>query len=136
MIFLNDGKYGEYYENINQTVIHGNVVNISLIITKVKYGALDTDDSSCHGCYIIKFYSMPYTLQADLSIDGQVISSGKIVYEGTYFFPISNNYIYYGLQKTKYINTIFSLRKTINGNINVIYYDPKDVVPQCLRSIS
>ena len=42
---------------------------------EVKYGAIDTDDYSCRGYYIIKFYSYPYTLQADLSIDGQVISS-------------------------------------------------------------
>ena len=108
MFFLDDGKYGEYYEDINQAVIHGNVMNMSLIITKGKYGALDTDDSSCYGYYIIKFYSSLYTLQADLSIDGKVISSGKIIREGTYFFPISNNYIYYGLQKPSTL-TQFSL---------------------------
>ena len=53
-----------------------------------KYGATDADYSSCHGYYIIKFSSSPYTLQSDLSIDGRVISSGEMVYEGTYFFPI------------------------------------------------
>ena len=66
---------------------------------KVKYGAIDTDHSSCHGYYIIRFSSSPYTLQADLSIDGQVISSGEILCEGNYFFPININYHYYVLQK-------------------------------------
>ena len=88
-----------------------------------KYGAIDADDSSCHGYYIIKFYSPPYTLQADLRIDGQDISSGEMLCEGTYFFPININYHYYVLQKTKSINTIVSLRKIINGNSNVICYD-------------
>ena len=34
------------------------------------------------------------------------------------------------------MNTIFSLRKIINGDVNVICYDWNDVVPPCLRSIS
>ena len=41
--------------------------------------AIDADDYSCHGYYIIKFSSSPYTLQEDLSIDGQVISSGEML---------------------------------------------------------
>ena len=40
------------------------------------------------------------------------------------------------MEKNKFINTIFSSRKIINGNVNVICYDWNDVVPQCLRSIS
>ena len=48
-------------------------MNMSLIIFEGKYGAIDTDDYSCHGYYIIKFSSSPYNLQVDLSIGGQVI---------------------------------------------------------------
>ena len=70
-------------------------MNMSFITMKGDYGAIDTDDSSRHGYYIIKFSSLPYTLQADLSIDGKVISSGKIACKGTYIFPISNNSHYY-----------------------------------------
>ena len=62
---------------------------MSLIIVKGKYGAIDTGDSSCHGYYIIKFYSLIYIFQSDLSIDGQVLSSVEIVCEGTHF---SNKY--------------------------------------------
>ena len=57
-----------------------------LIITEGKYVAIDTDDSSRHGYYIIKLSSSPYILQAYLSIDGQVIYSGEFICEGTYFF--------------------------------------------------
>ena len=69
-------------------------------------------------------------------IDGQVIASSGILCEGTYFFLINNNSHYYVLQKNKSINTIFSLRPIINGNVNVICYDLKYVFPLCLRSIS
>ena len=70
-------------------------MNMYLIIREGKYGAIDTDDYSCHGYYIIRFSSLPYNLQAELSIDGQVISSEKTLCEGTYFFPISINSYYY-----------------------------------------
>ena len=61
-------------------------MNVSLITMEVKYDAIDTDDSSCHGYYIIKFYSYPYTLQVDLSNYGQIIYFNEIIYEVTYFF--------------------------------------------------
>ena len=77
-------------------------MNMSLIIMEGKYGAMDSDDYSCHGYYNINFSSSTYTLQADLSIDGQVISSGEIVREGTYFFPININSNDYVLQKKIY----------------------------------
>ena len=83
---FNDGTDEENYEHIYWTILGGNVMSISLIIMEGKYGSIDTDDSLCHGYYIIKFSSSPYTLQADLSIFGQVISSDEMVCEGTYYF--------------------------------------------------
>ena len=53
-------------------------MNMYLISMEGKYGAIDADDSLCHGYYIIKFSSSAYTLQSDLIIDGQLISSGII----------------------------------------------------------
>ena len=70
-------------------ILYGDLMNMSFIITEEKYGAFDTNDYSCHGNYIINFSSSPYTLQADLIIDGQFICSGEIICEGTYFFPIN-----------------------------------------------
>ena len=65
-----------------------------LIIMEGNYGAIDAYGSSCRGYYTIKISSSPYTLQAELSIDGQVISSVEMLFEGTYFFPINMNYHY------------------------------------------
>ena len=98
-------------------------MNMSLVITEGNYCATDADDYSCRGYYIIKFSSSPYILQEDLSIDGQVISSGGMLCEGIYFFPININPHYYVLQKNKSNNRFFSLRTIINGNVNVICYD-------------
>ena len=74
------------YEHINRSTDYGNVMNMSLIIMEGKYVAIDTDVTTCHGYYIIKFSLSPYTFQADLIIYGEAISSGEIVCEGTYFF--------------------------------------------------
>ena len=111
-------------------------MNMSLVIMEGNYGSIDADDSSLYGYYIIKFSSSPYNLQADLVIDGQVISSSEILCEVTYLFPININYHHYALQKTKSINRIVYLRKIINDNVNVICYYFKDFVLPYLRSIS
>ena len=60
-----------------------------------KHGSIDADDSTCHGYYIIKFYSYSYILQSNLSIYGQVISSGEMVCEGTKYFSINISSRYY-----------------------------------------
>ena len=95
---LDDRTDEEYYEKNNRTILYGNVMNMNLVIMEVKYGAIDTDSSSCHGYYITKFSSLSYSLQVDLSIDRQVISSSELVCEGTYFSPMSINSHYYVLQ--------------------------------------
>ena len=76
--FLDDGIDGKYYKNINRNILDGNVMNISLIIMEGKYGAIDTDNYSCHGYYIIKFSSSTYTLQANLIIYVQVFHLEKL----------------------------------------------------------
>ena len=78
MNFLDEGTDERYYENINWTILDGTVMNMSLIIMEVKYGSIDTDDSSCHGYYIIKFSPSLYTLQSDLINYGQVFHKEKI----------------------------------------------------------
>ena len=71
------------------------------------YGDIDAYYYLCRGYYIIQFYSSPYNLQADLIIDGQVISSGQMVCEGNYFFSVNINYHFF-LQKINPITQFFS----------------------------
>ena len=95
MVFFGDGTDEETYKHINQSILYGNLMNMYFIVMEVNYDDIDACDSICNGYYIIRFPSSPYTLQADLIIDGQVISSGKMVCEGTYFFSITINSHYY-----------------------------------------
>ena len=74
------------------------MMNMSLVIMEGNYDAIDSDESTCHGYYIIKFYASPYTLKTDSIIDGQFISSGEMVCEGNYFSNNINSH-YYVLQK-------------------------------------
>ena len=104
-------------------------MNISLVIIEGSYSAIDADDSTYHGYYIIRFSLYPYNLQADLNIDGQVISSSEMLCEENYYFPINIHFHYSVSPKNKSNNTIVSLRKEIIGNMNVICYDSYDVVP-------
>ena len=108
-------------------------MNIPLIIIEGNYGVIDSGDSTCHSYYIIRFSSCPYTLQVELIIYGQVVSSGKMVCEETCYFPININSRYCVSPKNKYNNTIVSLIKEINGNMNIILHDSKDFVPSSLR---
>ena len=111
-------------------------MDIYLIINEVNYGDIDDDDYACHDYYIIRFSLYAYTLQVYLIIDGQVISSGKILYKGTYYFPININDHDYFSPKNKSNNTIAYLRKIINVNVNVKHYNSNDVVTYTLRNIS
>ena len=74
-------------------------MNLYLIIMEGNYGTIYDDDYTCHGYYIIIFSSSPYNLQEYFSIDGQVISSGEMVREGTYLFQSISMIIIMLLQK-------------------------------------
>ena len=64
--FYYDGKYEEEYKQMNQTIIDGNVMNMSLIIIEGNYGAIDADDSTCYGYYYhIFFISIYHPIRLD-----------------------------------------------------------------------
>ena len=94
-------------------------MNMYLIINELNCCAIDADDYACNGYYIIRFSSSAYTLQVNLNIDGQIISSDEMVCEGTYYFPTNINSHDYVSPKNKSNNTIAYLRRIINGNVNV-----------------
>ena len=78
MHFLDDKTDEEEYEFISKHILFDSVMNMPLIIQKGNYGAIYADDNSFQGSY-------RYTFQEDLNTDGHVISSGEMVYEGSYF---------------------------------------------------
>ena len=48
------------------------------------YGAINTDDNTSNGLYVIQFLSEAYTLQNNTIIDVQVISAGGLVAKAQY----------------------------------------------------
>ena len=44
------------YEHINRTILNGNITNRYLIFSKGSYGAINDDDTSFHGYYIVIFF--------------------------------------------------------------------------------
>ena len=63
MNYIYDGTVNMGYKFINQTIIDGDVINISVIVIELKYGAIDADDSTCHGYYINILFSSTYIIQ-------------------------------------------------------------------------
>ena len=43
------------------------------------FGVLSTYEKSAYGYYIVKFVSIPYTMQDETFIDGNIIMSGERV---------------------------------------------------------
>ena len=48
------------------------------------YGAINTDDTTTNGLYIIQFLSEAYKLQNNTKNYGQVISAGELVIKAQY----------------------------------------------------
>ena len=101
MNVLYDGIENVEYEYIDWSILDVNVMSMYLIIIEGNYGAIDSGYSARHSYYIIIFSSSLYTLQANLIIYSKFISSGEMVFEGTYYFPININYHYYVSPKIK-----------------------------------
>ena len=71
--------------------MNDNVTKTLLVISKGKFGDIDTKDTSCNDYYIILFTSTQYNHQYYFNIDERVISSGEIMREDTYSPPRNIN---------------------------------------------
>ena len=54
------------------------------LVESVKYGDINTTDKATNGFYFIMFTSEAYTLQDNTTIDGQMITSGELVFKVQY----------------------------------------------------
>ena len=69
------------------------------LVQSVMYGTINTDDTKINGLYVIQFLSDGYTLQNNTTIDGQVISSGKLVVKAQYLCSVQENTNWYWKQQ-------------------------------------
>ena len=63
------------------------------------YGAINTAYNTSNGFYVIKFVSDAYTLQSNTTIDGQVVSTGKLVIKAQYLCSMQENTNWYWKQQ-------------------------------------
>ena len=55
------------------------------------YGAINTDNTTTNGLYVIKLLSDAYTVQNNTTIYGQVISAGELVLKSQYICSMQEN---------------------------------------------
>ena len=59
------------------------------------YGAINKDDTTTNGFYVIQFLSDAYTLQNNTTIDGQVISADELFVKEKYPCSMQENTNWY-----------------------------------------
>ena len=74
----------EAFDETHQVVLDRRSENMASLVQSGMYGAINTDDNTSNGLYVIKFLSEAYTLQNNTAIDGHVISAGELFIKAQY----------------------------------------------------
>ena len=72
------------FDDIHKVVLDGIIENMASLVQSGMYGAINTDDTTKNGLYVIKLLWEAYTLQNNTEIDGQLIYSGELVVNAQY----------------------------------------------------
>ena len=78
----------EAFDEIHKAVIDGISENTASLVQSGMYGVINTAGNTTNGFYVIQFFSEAYTLQNNPTIDGQVISAGKLVFKAQYICSV------------------------------------------------
>ena len=78
----------EKFDDIHQVVLDRISENMALLVQSGMCGAINTYYTIANGFYVIQFISEAYTLQNNTTIDGQVNSSGELVFKAQYLLSI------------------------------------------------
>ena len=83
------------------------------------YVAINTDETTTNVFYVIQFISEAYTLQNNTQIDGQVISSGELVFKTQYLCSVQENTNWYWKQQPMQQTIIFPTHKIPHIRLDV-----------------
>ena len=64
---------------------------MSSLVQSGMYGAINTDDTTTNGLYVIKLLWEAYTLQNNTEIDEQLIYAGELVVKEQYLCSMQGN---------------------------------------------
>ena len=71
-------------DEIHHYVFNGRSDNMALLVESGKYGAINTTDTEINVFYVIMSQSGAYTLHNNTTIDGKMITAGKLVAKEQY----------------------------------------------------
>ena len=73
--FSHKSTPSDSFDEIHQVVLDGISDNMASLVESVKYGSINTTDTSTNVFYVINFTSEAYTLQYNTTIDGKIITA-------------------------------------------------------------
>ena len=71
------------------------------LVESVKYGAINTTDTTTKEFYTIMFTSESYALHDNTTIDGKIITAGKLVFKAQYICSMQVDTNWYFHQQPK-----------------------------------
>ena len=78
----------EAFQKIHQVVLDRISENMASLVQAGMYVTINTDDTSANVFYVIQFVSKAYTLQNNITIDGQFIYAGELVVKSQYLCSV------------------------------------------------
>ena len=110
----------EAFDEIHQVVLDVISEDMASLVQLGMYGAINTDDTTKHGFYIIQFLPDAYTLQNNTTIDGQVIYSGGLVFKAQYLCSMQENTNWYWKQQPLQQTIIVPTRTILHPHLEFI----------------
>ena len=101
-------------------ILDGINENVASLVRLGIYGAINTDDTSTNGYYVIQLLSDAYTLESNTKIDIQVISAGELVVKAKYLCSIQENTNWYWKQQPLQQTIIIPTHTILHPRIEVI----------------
>jgi len=123
-------------EQMHHTILTSIASNIAATIAESSYGAVNTEDPQTDGYYIVKFISSPYTLQNDVVVNGDRISSGMLVCDAEYLSPAFKGSNWYVTPIGGTISVIIQMSKVLISNIDVKVVTERSQLDRDMKKLS
>ena len=134
MDFVEKGTYENECELVLKIILDGFVNNTAQNIQVGSICTINPDNRHSHGYYMVRFSYLPYTLQENKTIDGQVFDFISLVANKRYFSPNISHSIWYVNPIKGNIKNIIYLRNVIKSDISVIKIKFIKELPSCLKN--
>ena len=89
------------------------------LVESVKYGAINTTDTTTNEFYVIMFTSEAYTLQYNTTIDGKIATARKLVAKAQYICSMQLDTNWYCIKHPQQYFSTVSTRKLIHPLLEV-----------------